>query len=190
MLLALLVRPALWGIGAFLVYDEVPVESGSHLLLLDAAEGDSIAAEVWQKHPDQRILVLQKLPGRPMELGVLPPFDVFIRHRMEEKGVRAEAIEVIPGSALDQESHVRQLQGWLEDHPEAKVVGICDQLSGRTWRSLLDRILPEDEAKRVHLHAVVRPKTNAANWWKTKVGIIFVLQQYLTFLYSNEGAAK
>lgn len=188
--MGLLIRPALWGIGTFLVYNEVPVEAGSHLLLLDGSEADVVAAEAWQKHPDRRILILQKLPGRPMELGVLPPFDVFVRGRLEGKGIPQDSIEVVPGCALDQASHVRQLQGWLRDHPDAEVVGICDQLSGRTWRSLFDRLLPPEQAKRVHLHAVVRPNVNASNWWKTKVGIIFVLQQYLTFLYSDEGAEK
>lgn len=188
--LVLLIRPALWGIGLFLVYNEVPIDAGSHLLLLDAAEVDLVAAEAWQKHPDQRILILQKLPGRPMELGVLPPFDVFIRARLEKRGIPRDSTEVIPGNALDQASHVKQLQGWLKAHPDAEVVGICDQLSGRTWRSLLDHILSTDEAKRVHLHAVVRPNVNASNWWKSKVGIIFTLQQYLTFLYSDKGAEK
>lgn len=189
-LFALAVWPTLIGMGAFLVYDEASNGYGSHLLLLDAAEVDSVAAGIQRQHPGQRLLILAKLPGRPMELGVLPPFDVYIRNRLEKEGVPKDAIEVIPGSSTDQVTQVRQLKDWMATHPEVTVVALTDQLSGRTWRKLLDQILAPDEAKRVHLHAVVQSKVNSSNWWRSKAGIIFVLQQYITFLYSGEGAKQ
>ena len=184
--MALFIRPVLWGAGAYLVMDEVAADAGSHILILDAPQSDEVAATVWKGHQEERILVIEKIPGRPMQLGVLPPFDVYIRDRLSERGVPADVVEVIPGKALDQNSHVKRLGEWLKAHPKAEVVALNDRLSGRSWRKLLDQLLPPEDAKRVHLHGVARPEVDAGNWWRTKVGIFFVLHQYLTLAYSNE----
>lgn len=171
------------GAGRYLVVDQAELRDASNVLIVDASAA-SLSADALRSNADCRLLIIRKFPERPMQLGVLPPFDKFLRERLIEKGVPEENIEIIAGTAFDPRSHARFLKEWLDRNPSANVVVICDRLSSRSWRRAFDQVLGKD-ASRVEICAVARRNINEWNWWTTKLGMIQVIRAYLELMYSH-----
>jgi hypothetical protein len=171
--------------GGYLVVDESAPEWGTHLLLLGSPGGLAEAENLYRQNPQTRVLLIQKRPGRPMQLGVLPSYESFMLQQLAERGIQATAVDVIAAQASDEDSHAAALADWLEGHPDVRVVAVVPRLSGRSWRRAFHRALSAESVERIRIHAPVDEAGSTAGWWRRKNDIIQVIKQYVSLAYTS-----
>lgn len=161
-------------LGNYLRLDEAPRGWGSHVVYLGGSGSKRQAIDFLKADPAHHLLLIQKTPARPMQLGVLPEFHLFARDQFMAMGVGAESIEFLPGSAFGVEGHVRALARWLAEHPDAEVILLVDGWEGRRWRMTLDKDLDEKTSRRVRVRSVLPAVDSRLPWWWKKNEVVRV----------------
>lgn len=187
-LIAAFAWPVAWGMARYLVVRE-PFRQPTHVLLLDAWDAPAAAADLCRGNPTLRVVSVQKLPARAMQLHVLPTFEEYARGRLQEHGIASDRYEVIAGAADSPADIARLLDHWFNRSPGAEVVGLSDYFAGRSWRATFDATMNPDHRRRIHVLATPRPDYDETNWWRSKAGCVDVLKRYLRLARLSHGTA-
>lgn len=179
-----LCRRALLTAAAGLLAVDQPSDGCDFVLVESGDRCYDLAAELIRENPARRILLLAVRPGRLQQFGVLPRPEEQARRTLEKLGVPASLIEVIPCLAGDSEYPSDRLGAWMVDHPEARVVVLCDRLGSRSRRLGLDSRLPPEQAARIAIHALPNARGDVHNWWHSRSGVKEFVTQALVLAYT------
>lgn len=178
--------PFLTAAGRFLVVDDKSISAPTHVLMLDAQDVDVVAAEMFHARPTIHLLAVERVPGRAMQLGVLPLYEDYMRDRLQQLGVPSDQLVVLKPAAVGQTQIAQRVAEWLRGHPEATVLALCEPFRGRSWQNAFRRAIPESERRRIAIRAVRSPHYDETSWHKDKVGSAILLKEYLTLLYGTD----
>lgn len=182
-LLALGHQRLLRGLGQVLVVDQRPAEvdyvwarSGDHCY--DEAAG-------WYRDKRiRRILLIDRYHDRMVQWGAMPSHAAKGRRALQLHAVPSEAVQVIPGEARDDWEEVRLLESWLQQHPQTRVLVLCNRFSSRYCRYLLDSVLEPQARDRVWVTALPDRRFDESDWWKVRSGVRGLMYGYLRLFYA------
>jgi len=104
------------------------------------------------------------------------------RRVLRARGVKAEAIHVLPGEIGATADEARELASFLADRPGATVAVVTNSFHTRRARMVLRRMLGSD-AERVMFVGVPREGIDENSWWRTGHGCVVYLTEYPKLLY-------
>jgi len=173
-------RGIAWG----LIADEPP--SRTDYVWIRAALDDVFdqAARLYHKDRSRRVLVIRAYPSRLVEMGALPHFEAITRLELDSRGVPDDAVTAVdgkPGTAWE-EAHL--LGAWMDEHPSAQVLLVCDRFESRRSRLVLDTVLRPGAAARVRILGLRRRQYDETNWWKSRLGLRALFCGYVSLLYA------
>jgi hypothetical protein len=191
LMLAIVLHVPLLRLGAGVLIADDPLAAPSVVLLAGGDRCLDVARELYGAHASVRsVLVWQSLPGRLELLGVRPLAEETVRDELIARGVAPESIELLeltPDARLEQ---IERLDGWLTEHPEHRVLILCDRFSSRLWRLRLDRGLSRANRGRVGLRALPDRRYDETNWWRSREGIKAWFGSVFEQLYFRIGRAE
>jgi len=155
--------------GGLLVVDE-PCSDFSHVLLGGGDHRFDIAAELYRKNPSRRLVLIEPCPSRLVRNGIIPSFENICRRELNARGVPNEAVELIPGEARNAWAAARLLRQWISDHPDARLLVLCNRFASRRQRSVLDAVLGPEDAARVFIRGLPDRRYHETNWWQSRCG--------------------
>ncbi|MBY0587466.1 hypothetical protein K2X85_09835 [bacterium] len=172
-------------ISALLVCDETTADWGSDIALFWGPDFDRVV-ELYRRDPRRRILLMEKIPARPMELKVLPPFHLHMQAKLEQAGVPASAIVLFPTEGRPEVSIFSSLKRMASEQPPRQVIVVAERLGSRRSRRFFDRLLTERPAL-VRIFPITTAGINESNWWYKPGGPAFVVRELIA-LFSNEAS--
>lgn len=159
----------LTSLASMLVVSESAPDATALLVLTGETRFDE-AARFALRDPSHRILIEEPRPGRLVRLRILPSIAEQGRNGLQRRGVPEDQIEVVSWSG-ENETLASSLARWLQQHPDVRVLVVCDAFSSRDIRWTFDRLLPPDQARRLALRPLSSQAYGADNWWHSKPGI-------------------
>ena len=180
--LAVFHAPLLRGWARLLIVDQATTPV-SHLVLIEGDRRHDVAAGFVRGNPAGRILLIQAEPDTLVACGIVPADDVLDHRALVARGVPAAAIELIPGAAADRWQTIRQLQHWLDAHPDAQPALLCDRFYSRLQRTVADAVLTPDAAQRVAVWALPRREFDEQDWWQTRSGARSLVYAWLALTF-------
>ena len=176
-LLMVLARgPLLYMVALPLVHADGPI-SATGILLLGGDTRLDETTQFHQKNPDGDVLLLQPAPGRLVRMQILTSPEDLARNDLVERGVSVSKISVVNWASFD-EAMETALGRWLNDHPDVKLVVVCDAFESRGVRWRLDRQLPRQTAARLAVRPLVSQSFRQSDWWHSKRGIMALLRSW------------
>lgn len=143
-----------------------------------------VAAEMVLDGRCGRILLLQKLPARTVEIDATEDEIVLVKRNLERRGVSLQQVEAIPGNARTRWDAARQLQDWLRRDSSRRIHVLCEAFTGKSERIVLDRTLGPELAARVTVHGIHDPRYDATTWWRSRLGLRAVFAGYVGLFYT------
>lgn len=179
--------PILSGAAWPLIVDDRPEDFDCVWVLRSADRGYEVAARLHQERRSRRIAVLEPQPSRLVRLGILPSDEVVLRRELAARGagVPEEAVLVIGRGSRNAWQGARQLAGWLQQHPEARVLALVNRFHSARLRSILDAVLGADDAKRVLILAIPHREYDEGNWWRSRMGVKAFMFAWLGRVYTS-----
>jgi hypothetical protein len=174
--------PLLRALGGALVVDEPP-QAADAVLLLDGERREERAAELYHQGVAARLLVIEGAPTRLTKLGILPSGATLARRRLGARAVPAEALSVLPSDARDRWGQARRLRDWLEEHPGARVLVLCDRFTSREVRHVFNAVLGPDLGARLHWRGLPKRRYDETDWWRDKEGVLDLFNAYAALGY-------
>ena len=177
------------GVAAPLV-SEQPADGVATMVLRGDERGESgfrgfdAAEAFYHQAPERHILLIERRPGRLVELGILSSFATLGRRELSLRGVPDAAIEVIPAFAADPWEEGELLAAWLREHPSVTVAVYCNALGSRHLRYILDRVASPAEAAAARIVVASDSYHDATNWWKTRSGVKEFMLSWLEMAYT------
>ena len=180
-------------LAAGLIVDERPVGDCTHIVLFGGDSRYDVAAELVNEDPNRKVVHLGSRQSRLVEFGVLPPGEGRFQEQLQRRGVPAAAIE-LRGAKLDESwAPIVELNRWLDEHPSAVVIVLCDRFRSGRLRFQLDNVLSPDDSLRVSVRPLPDRRYNESNWWRSRRGVKEFLYASLDYAttryYGREGAA-
>jgi hypothetical protein len=177
----------LWLMGAaffriVLVRDQSTAGWGDSIALINGPEIDEVVA-LYREMPSRRIVILQKPPARPMQLGVLPEFHVHMRGELIKRGVPAEAIrdglkQVYWPATADVDPVAQQIvdERIWNPMPGSRLIIVADRLSsGRVRRTIRQQSIPQLVEVRVFARRL--SGVSEFNWCFRPAGVAQVIRE-------------
>lgn len=132
-----------------------------------------VAAKLYQERPSRRIVVIEPQPSRLVRLGILPSDEVVLRRELAARGAGMPegAVLVIGRGSRTAWQGARQLAGWLQQHPKARVLALVSRFQSARLRSILDAVLGADDAQRVWILALPDREYDEGDWWQSRMGV-------------------
>ena len=152
-----------------LVVDEP--ETSAQVFLTSKHRYHDLAAKYYQNHPSCRILWMELDPSRLEQMGIMPMSEEVALKLLADRGVPAEAVEIVRGEGRTEWDEARCLGNWLQRHPDVQVVLPESRFQTRRKRYILNAVLGED-ARRVRVWAVADPRYDETTWWQSKQGVL------------------
>jgi len=129
-------------------------------------------------------LLQRRSPERNVLMGVLPPRDFLDRKKLLELDVNETSIQCLDDDRSRGEwRHLRLLDKWLREHPEAKVVILCERFDSRWTRFAVSRVLSPQDAKRVFVHGLASLAYDERTWWRSRRGAVQLFESCLEQAY-------
>jgi len=180
-LLFLLHRPILAGIGGLLVVEDSLPASADLLFLLNGGVDSRPfrAAELFRAGRAPRIVIAQseRLPTQTM--GLLPNSTDVSTAVLRRLGVPADAITVLSygEGTTSTGDEARALRAFLTDVPARRVIVVTSEYHSRRTRWLLRREL---DGLPVVLHvATARERFGPSDWWRSEAGLIAYFEEFV-----------
>lgn len=104
------------------------------------------------------------------------------RRILQARGVKPDAVHILPGEISATADEARELASFLADHPEATVLVVTNAFHTRRARMVFRRKLGED-AERVSFVGVPREGITDDSWWRTAHGCVVYLTEYPKLVY-------
>jgi hypothetical protein len=130
------------------------------------------------------LILIEGPPGRLQRLGILPTATVLAKQSLGREGVPEQQLTILDTPGHNNYARVRRLGEWLEEHPGAQIMVVCDRFASRTYYHLFCSLLSPQMLPQIHLRALPNRYYDETNWWKHKEGMIDLLQSYLCYGYS------
>ena len=200
LLLSLTTPLILWLIGVasariLLVRDQSTDDWGDTIALINGPEIDEVVA-LYREKPSRRILILRKMPARPMQLGVLPEFHLHMKQELLKRGLPADAIRVgqpnVTWPATANVDPVRRdlvaERFWV---PMAgnRLIIVADRLSsGRVRRTIRRRSMPPFVEVRVFARRL--SGLNEFNWFLRPSGITMMIRELSLWRHPDPSVAS
>lgn len=177
--------PVLQSIASYLVVDE-PAAAADYVLIQPYGDRRyDRAAELYHAGLARSILLVERYPNRLMRMGFQPSFVTLTRRALAERGVPANSITVIPGTARGDWDRTRLVRAWLEQQPAVRIVVLCDRFGGRKLRYIFDQILGAEYAGRVRLIALPERSYGESDWWKHREAIVDLFDSYVRLAHTR-----
>lgn len=189
LLLAFVFRASiLTGLARPLVYPEAERPADTIVIVGGDNAAERAARSILEKEA-ARILVATNPPTEWEEKGILPDEYSPMQAGLKSLGVSAGVVEEIRLHNVD-DTLTDALARWLDRHPEARCLVLCEEMRSREVRWRLDRTLAPADRDRVCLGLVVDRKFCRSNWWKSEEGIsAFVTGWMSLILQATRGDA-
>jgi hypothetical protein len=172
-------------VGGYLVLEQ-PCERPGYVLVLQGDHRYDRAAELSRGSTGCRIVLIDGYPQRVEEMGLLPTGATIGRRALIERGVPAEAIEVIHApTATNDWQRMRAFGQWLDERPSAPVLVLCARSGGRHLRGIIDQILPASTAARVSVCCLSDRYFDESSWWRNKPGMKTFFASALQLVYDG-----
>ncbi len=142
------------------------------------------AARLYHEDTSRRILLMEPRASRLVEIGALPHFETVARSQLQARGVPDKAITAIDGEPATIWDEAHLVDAWMQEHPSAEVLLLCDRLESRHRRQVLDTVLEPDHAARLRVLALPDRRYDETNWWKTRRGVKSVFCGYVLLAYA------
>lgn len=177
--------PLLRAVGGFLVVGDAPAATDAVVLGGDSDPSvfDDLARMV-RRGDTREVLVFDDRSSRLVRLGIVPAPETVARREMAARGVAPGAITVLTGEYPTAWAGARRLRGWMESHPESRVVVVADQFGSRGSRHLTRRVLGPDLAARVSWWPRPDPRFDPSNWWRSRQGVVAVGGAYVALTHA------
>ena len=160
-------RQLLTAAAGLLVVDQTNGKA-SDVLVLGGDRCHAVAADVLKRNPTGHVLLIEAVPSRLVECGILPAQHLLDRQALKRQGVSESSIELIPGQAESPWDAARLLGQWLRAHPEATTAVLCYRFCSRQQRAILDQVLDPEEAGRVCVWPLADRRYDETNWWQER----------------------
>jgi hypothetical protein len=171
--------PLLRGVAGFLVVEDAAQnEEVEALVLLNGDRLYERAADLYQAGAAKRLLLFQEPPNRLVRMGILPDGVELGRRELLKGDVPENTVEVMAMDKRGDWNRARRLRDWLNEHPEAQVLMLCDRFSSRRTRYLFEHELG-GLSSRVHWRALADRRYDESNWCN-KTGSLSVFNGYLS----------
>jgi len=167
---AWLAYPHVLSMAAGLLVVDEPCGDFGHVLLAGGDHRFDIAAELYCKKPSRRLVLMEPYPNRLVRNGIIPSFENICRCELKARGVPSEAVELIPGKARNAWAAARLLRQWINDHPDTRLLVLCNRFASRRQRSVLDAVLGPEDAGRVFIRGLPDRRYDETNWWQSRCG--------------------
>lgn len=128
------------------------------------------AARLYHAKPSCRILVVQPLENRLVELGIVPTFGAVSRRELTLRGVPDGSISIVQSDNCGEAACVAAIRPWLSQHPDGNAILLCSRFYSARIRSFADTAFDPDQAVRVRVCGVPRQRGDETNWWKSRDG--------------------
>lgn len=169
--------PLLRCLAALLVISESSPTATTMLILGGDLRFDE-AAQFCREQPHRNVLLEGSPRGRLVRLGILPDPVELGRKELTRRGIRGEQIDVVSWTDPE-DSLVIELSRWLQEHPQAQVIIVCDAFSSREIRWRFDRELPRLLARRLAVRPMPNRSFDQSTWWHSKPGIMLFVRSWL-----------
>lgn len=170
----------LTGLARPLVYPEAERPADTVVIVGGDHAAERAARSVLQNEA-ARILVATNPPTEWEAKGILPDEYSPMRAGLESLGVSAGVVEEIRLHNVD-DTLTDALARWLDRHPAARCLVLCEEMRSREVRWRLDRTLSPADRERVCLGLVVDRKFCPSNWWKSEEGISAFVTGWLSLI--------
>lgn len=153
LLVILLSRPFLAGVGRLLVWDYPPTEF-STVVMLGGDRCHEEAAMLLRQDPSRKILLIRSAPDNLVKCGALPSGETRARRFLEKRGVSPFAVLTADGQAHGVCECAQLLQHWIVGHPGGRFLILCDRFDSRRIRLVLDHVLDGPSSGLVAVHGL------------------------------------
>jgi hypothetical protein len=161
----------LGGCARLLVADQPLPESATHVLLGGGDRQFDLAAELLASGRCRRVLIQAGPPDRLAFLGILPTWTELCRREFGKRGVREEQLVVQAIKPQRSWDAVRALDGWLAEHPDARLIVLADRFRSGELAYVYRQILSDEHQGRLTVLALPDRRYDESNWWRSRTGI-------------------
>jgi len=161
----------LTGCARLLVADQPLPESATHVLLGGGDRQFDRAAELLASGRCGRVLIQAGPPDRLAFLGILPTWTELCRRELGQRGVRDEQLVVQTIEPQPSWDAVRALDRWLAEHPDARLIVLCDRFRSGELAYVYRQILSNEHQARLTVLALPDRRYDESNWWRSRTGI-------------------
>lgn len=174
--------PLLKAVASFLIVNQ-PTEGNTLLIFDERGTLYDEAGRLYRSGGVFRVLFYQLQPRRSEQVGAVLPGNITSRRELAQRGVPEKNMSVLAAQGRRTWDKAAALADWLREHPQEKLVLLCDRFESRGIRNVLDRSLAGPDADRVHLQAAADPRYDETNWWRRKEGTIDLFNGYIRLGY-------
>jgi hypothetical protein len=157
-------------LGARLVADQDP---GRFDLLWivdeDVDRRYDLAAEL-HRQTGCRIAVAKSVGTRMVQLGIEPSNERLAQRELRRRGLPDNALVTVGGPTGPEWPEDRLLADWLRQHPQVRVLVVCERFRSAAHRAQLDELLGPKDAGRVAVRGIRDRRFDETNWWQSRVG--------------------
>ncbi len=176
-------KSVLQGLAGPLVADP-PQPDWNCLVVIDGDGCYDRAAAGYHENTARRILLIERYRDRCVQIGALRSFDERSRSELKDRGAPDEAVTTIRGQSRTRWDEAHLLGKWLEEHPDARPLILCDRFWSGYTRHILDSSLGPAEAARVEVLGLPDRRYDETNWWKSRCGMKSFVISYLALAYA------
>lgn len=151
----------------------------------DGDRAVQVAAQYCRRQPQGRVLIVDRLPSRAVELHAWPSFEILVRRNLHQAGLPDADVELAGGNANSAWENARRMGDWLGRHPGDDVLLLCDELNSACWHYVIDRTLAPDLARRIGIRPLRNRLYDPTNWWRRRDGIKGVLYAGLAYAFTR-----
>lgn len=138
----------------------------------------NLLADLQRQHAAE-ILVTVGRRSRVVEIDALPPMEEIVRRAAARRGIPPDRIVGVPYRGGQLWGAAEWMQSYLTQHPEARVLFLCEAFAGAAAERVLDATLDADCRGRVAVLAVPDRRFDAREWWRTRAGVKALMNGYL-----------
>ncbi len=165
---ALFHRPILTEFARALVASN-DLQLDDHILIWSGDQCYDVAAELFHRNPDRRILMVNSYPNRLEQMGLVDSERSRFHKELTNRSVPDASQVAIDGVARDDWESGELLSRWLKENPQVTVAILSDEFQSAQLMTKLRRVLGS-EAKRITIYALKDRRFNSSNWWKSHPG--------------------
>lgn len=140
-------------------------------------------AQLFHSGTIRGVLLIEFMPSRLVRIGVLPPDEELARRELTKHGVPESAIEVVRGRATSFWEAARNLDSWLADRADDRLIITCARFAGREQQLKLSRVFVSERTERLGWLPLVDRRYDETNWWTRKEGVLDVFNSYASLAY-------
>jgi uncharacterized SAM-binding protein YcdF (DUF218 family) len=110
--------------------------------------------------------------------GAVPASHEIARSVLEYGGVSPDRVVLLQSSARTTFDEAKGVAAYLDSHPAKRLLLVTEGFHTRRSRWIFQRVL---SGRNVEVLAISAPpeEIDAANWWRSKAGFLFVVSEYL-----------